>query len=214
MVPRNEIFAIDLEDDWDEIINKLSTSPHGRVLAYRENIDDVAGILQLRKVFRPGNDIPANPEALLSKSIDAYFVPEHTPLTVQLLNFQRTKRRQALVVDEYGDILGLVTIEDILEEIVGTFTDDGHAAQADIRAQGNNTWLIDGATPIRSLNREFHWTLSTDGPKTLNGLIIEQLESLPENGSSVNLNGYTLEVIAMEGNQVDVARLSQTADET
>ncbi|MGB0867669.1 MAG: HlyC/CorC family transporter [Granulosicoccaceae bacterium] len=208
MVPRNEIYAVDLDDPWDEIFDKISNSPHGRVIAFRESIDEVAGIVQLRKVFRPSNEAVITQADLESKIIEPYYVPEHTPLTVQLLNFQREKRRQALVVDEYGDILGLVTIEDILEEIVGAFTDDGHAAQPEIQPQPDGTWLIDGATPIRTLNREFNWRLSTDGPKTLNGLIIEQLESLPEVGAKVGLNGHQFEVIELEGNQVDTARLS------
>lgn len=208
MVPRNEIYAIDLDDSWDEIFTKISDSPHGRVVAFRESIDEVVGIVQLRKVFRPSNEAVITQTDLESKIIEPYYVPEHTPLTVQLLNFQREKRRQALVVDEYGDILGLITIEDILEEIVGAFTDDGLAAKPEIQAQPDGTWLIDGATPIRTLNREFDWRLSTDGPKTLNGLIIEQLESLPDVGSKVRLMGHVFEVIALEGNQVDTARLS------
>jgi len=208
MVPRNEIYAIDLDDEWEEIFEKISNSPHGRVLAYRESIDEVAGIVQLRKVFRPSTQAVVTHADLESKILEPYYIPEHTPLTVQLLNFQREQRRQALVVDEYGDILGLVTVEDILEEIVGAFTDDGHAAQPEIRAQTDGTWLVDGATHLRTLNREFEWRLPTDGPKTLNGMIIEQLESLPEIGSSVTLKGHVFEVIALEGNQVDTARLT------
>lgn len=215
MVPRNEIYAIDLDDEWDDIFEKISNSPHGRVLAYRESIDEVAGIVQLRKVFRPSTQAVVTHTDLESKIIEPYYIPENTPLTVQLLNFQREKRRQALVVDEYGDILGLVTVEDILEEIVGAFTDDGHAAQPEIRAQTDGTWLVDGAAPIRTINREFDWRLPTDGPKTLNGLIIEKLESLPGIGSSVTIHGHVFEVIALDGNQVDTARLtiSEVTDE-
>ncbi len=208
MVPRNEIYAIDLNNPWEEIFQAISNSPHGRVLAYRESIDEVAGIVQLRKVFRPSNETVITLADVESRIIDPYYIPENTPLTVQLLNFQRQKRRQALVVDEYGDILGLITVEDILEEIVGAFTDDGHAAQPEIRPQGDGTWLLDGATSIRDLNREFHWRLPTSGPKTLNGLIIEQLESLPEVGAEIKLAGHVFEVIALESNQqVDTARM-------
>ncbi len=208
MIPRNEIYAVDLDDPWEETFEAIKNSPHGRVLAFRESIDEVAGIVQLRKIFKPSNQAVLTQSDVESKIVEPYYVPENTPLTVQLLNFQREKRRQALVVDEYGDILGLVTIEDILEEIVGAFTDDGHASQPELRAQSDGTWLVDGATPIRTLNREFNWRLPTDGPKTLNGLIIEQIESLPDVGSTVILQGHLFEVIALEGNQVDTARLT------
>lgn len=210
MVPRNDIYAIDLNDPWEEVLATISNSPHGRVLAFHENIDKVVGIVQLRKVFRPSNQDAITLEGLKATVIEPYFIPEHTSLTSQLLYFQRKQRRQALVVDEYGEVVGLITVEDILEEIVGAFTDDGHAAQPEIRSQSNGSWLVDGATPIRSLNRQFGWDLPTSDPKTLNGLIIEQLELLPAVGSTVSLMNGTFEVIALEGKQVDTARLTLT----
>ncbi|MEM7378771.1 MAG: HlyC/CorC family transporter, partial [Pseudomonadota bacterium] len=212
MVPRNDIVGIDLDEPWNVIVGQVVNSPHGRLLAYRENIDNAVGLLQVRKVFIPARNASLTHEGLEKQLQELYFIPENTPLNVQLLNFQREKRRSALVVDEYGDIQGLLTVEDILQEIVGEFTDDAYAAPPEIQLQDNGQYLIDGATPVRTLNRELGWDLNTDGPKTLNGVILEQLESLPDVGAELHIADCVVEVIALDGNAVETARVTPAPD--
>ncbi len=208
MVPRNDIMAIDLDDSWDEILQQITNSSHGRLLVYRENIDNVVGFIYLRKMLdamRSGN---FDRKALESRIRDAYFIPEGTSLTVQLLNYQREKRRIGLVVDEYGDILGLLTLEDILEEIVGEFNNDPAAAPDEIRPQPDGSFLVDGTTQIRNLNRVLKWSLSNNGPKTLNGIVLEHLESFPEQGSMFRLHDHTIEILDVEENRVSQLRVT------
>ena len=211
MVPRNEIEGVDLDEPWEVMLEQIVNSPHGRLLVFRENIDQAAGLLQLRKVFNPARSGTLTRSGLEKELQELYFIPENTPLNVQLLNFQREKRRSGLVVDEYGDIQGLLTVEDILQEIVGEFTDDAYAAPPEIQPQDNGEFLVDGATPVRTLNREFGWSLPTDGPKTLNGVILEQLESLPDVGTTLDIDGNAVEVLALDGNAVDTARVTLSA---
>jgi Mg2+/Co2+ transporter CorB len=139
--------------------------------------------------------------------VETYFIPEGTPLTTQLLNFQRQEERVALVVDEYGDIRGLATLEDILEEIVGEFTTDPYAMDKDIHAQEDGSYLVDGGTNIRALNRLMEWQLPEDGPKTLNGVITEYMESIPTPGTSIKIKGYPVEVVQTSGNAIKTARI-------
>jgi len=208
MVPRNEITGIDLEDDLPEIVEQMSHSHHARLPVYEGDINNVIGVVNLRHVLhllgREDFD-----KAMLRELLTApYFIPEATPLTTQLLNFQREEERVAMVVDEYGDIQGLVTLEDILEEIVGEFTTDPYATSRDIHPQDDGSYLVDGGVNIRSLNRQMDWQLPEDGPKTLNGVITEYLEILPEPGTSVKINGYPIEVVQTSGNAVKTARIN------
>jgi len=146
---------------------------------------------------------------LLMEAMDVpYFIPEGTPLTTQLLNFQRKKERMGLVVDEYGDIEGLVVLEDILEEIVGEFTTDASASIKDVHPQDDGTFLVDSSVNIRELNRMMQWNLPIDGPKTLNGLIIEYLEAIPEIGTSLRIDGYAMEIIQTTGNAIKTVRIT------
>jgi len=207
MVPRNEVAGIDLEDPWEDIVAQLTRSPYTRLLVYRDTIDQVVGLLHLRKALNLMINQPdftrADLEALLR---EPYFIPEGTSLTRQLLNFQQQRRRVGLVVDEYGDVLGLVTLEDILEEIVGEFTTDPAASgnhHLDARADGG--YVIDGRTSIRTLNRILGWHLPTDGPRTLNGLVMEQLEAIPEPGARLTLAGHPTEIVEIAGNCVKTA---------
>jgi Mg2+/Co2+ transporter CorB len=210
MVPRNEIVGLDLNDDWEQILTQLTSSQHTRLLVYRDGIDNVVGILHLREALRlmslSREDF--NKEALMEVMKDPYFVPEGTPLNTQLLNFQRQKRRIGLVVNEYGDIQGLVTLEDILEEIVGEFTSDPYATVSDVYPQADGTYLVDGSTNIRDLNRMMHWDLPTDGPKTLNGLILEYLETIPAPGTSLRLAGYPIDIIQTTENAVKMVKVN------
>lgn len=207
MIPRNEITGIDLTDDWSNIERQITNSQRTRVPVYHDSIDNTVGILHLRKVLNllaRGELNLENVNALIRK---AYFIPEGTSLTRQLLNFQKKKRRSALVVDEYGSIQGLVTLEDILEEIVGRFTTDAPTRNFDLYEQDDGSYLIDGGTHIRDINRSLNWSLPQSGPKTLNGLILEHMEIIPEPGTSLMINNYSLEIMRTSNNAVQSVRI-------
>lgn len=208
MVPRNEIVGIDLENSLDDIIQQLITSQHTRLPVYRQDINNIVGLIHVRNTLEVIKNPDASIEDLMPQLRDAYFVPEGTPLNTQLLHFQRQKRRIGLVVDEYGDVQGLVTLEDILEEIVGEFTSDPSNNIKDVHPQEDGTFLVDGSVYIRELNRNLKWNLPTEGPKTLNGLIIERLETIPEPGTSVLIAGYPIEIVQTKDNTVKTARIN------
>jgi Mg2+/Co2+ transporter CorB len=207
MIPRNEIIGLDLEEDEQTILNQLTHSQHTRLPVYRNNIDNVVGFVHARNTLRILTEGRFTKELLLEITREPYFVPEGTPLNVQLLNFQHQKRRIAFVVNEYGDIQGLATLEDILEEIVGEFTTDMAATMNNIHPQEDGTYLIDGNAYIREINRVMGWELPTDGPKTINGLIIEYLESIPETGTSVRLAGYPIDIVQTTSNTIKTVRI-------
>ncbi|NOZ53267.1 MAG: HlyC/CorC family transporter [Gammaproteobacteria bacterium] len=208
MIPRNEIIGLDMDDDWEHITKQLTQSQHTRFPVYRSDINNVIGLLHVRNTLEVLFDAEATKEDLTPHIKKAYFVPEGTSLNTQLLQFQRQKRRIGLVVDEYGDIQGLVTLEDILEEIVGEFTSDPATSNRDIHIQPDGTYLIDGSVTIRELNRSMNWNLPSDGPKTFNGLILEQMESIPESGTSILIAGYPIEIVQIKDNTVKVARVN------
>ncbi len=206
MIPRNEIVGIDLNDKWGTIVEQVTNSEHTRLPVYRESMDHITGFVHLRKLLflmHEGELNRKNFEALIRES---YYVPEGTSLTKQLLAFKLEKRRIGLVVDEYGDIQGLITLEDILEEIVGEFTTDPSASK-DIYPQHDGSYIVDGGTHIRDINKTLGWALDTEGPKTLNGMITEYLERIPESGTSLKLDGHTIEIVIAENNAVKTARL-------
>ncbi|MBN1378482.1 MAG: HlyC/CorC family transporter [Gammaproteobacteria bacterium] len=207
MVPRNEVVGIDLDDDWEDIVDELQRVKHTRIPVYRESIDHVIGILHIKHIIRLIADDKLNKELLTQAVTEPYFIPEGTPLTTQLLAFQRLKNRLALVVDEYGDLLGLVTLEDILEEIVGEFTTDVPTNVKEIHPQSDGSYLIDGGVHIRDINRVLHWSLPTDGPKTLNGMILEHMEMIPEPGTSLILHGQALEITKTYKNAVKMVKV-------
>ncbi len=207
MIPRNEIIGLDMEEDSQTILEQLTRSQHTRLPIYRDNIDNVVGFVHARNALRILPDGKFTKELLQGITREPYFVPAGTPLNAQLLNFQRQKRRIAFVVNEYGDIQGLVTLEDILEEIVGEFTTDMAANMKDIHPQEDGTYLIDGGAYIREINRTMNWELPTDGPKTINGLIIEYLESIPETGTSVKLAGYPIDIVQTTSNTIKTIRI-------
>ena len=208
MVPRNELVGIDLDAPPNEIIDQLAHSQHTRMILYRRNIDNIIGMIHARHVLRVIRDktdfIPRDLEDI---STEAYFIPEGTPLHTQLVNFQRLKKRIGLVVDEYGVIQGMVALEDILEEIVGEFTTDMQTFNMDIHSQEDGSYIIDGSATIRDINRQLHWHLPALGPKTLNGLILEQLEAIPEAGTSLRIGNYTIEITQAADNAVKSARI-------
>lgn len=207
MVPRNEIVGINLDEDWNKILTQLRTCEHTRLPIYHGSIDSVEGVLHLRKVLNLFAENKPNKEDLLRAADQVYFIPEGTPLNKQLINFQQQKVRIGLVVDEYGDIQGLVTLEDILEEIVGQFTTDFSATTKDIISQEDGSYLINGTVNIRELNRALGWELPTDGPKTLNGLILEYLQTIPTTGICLRIAGYPIEVLKIEGNSIKIVRI-------
>jgi Mg2+/Co2+ transporter CorB len=208
MVPRAEIYAINVNDDFRVINKHVIQSPHTRVLVYRDNIDDAVGFIHLRDALRLQSKEQFSKSSLLRAVKELYFIPEGTPLNVQLANFQQNKERIGLVVDEYGDIQGLVTLEDILEEIVGDFTTSMiPTASEEINAQQDGSYLIDASINIRDLNKELKWALPTDGPKTLNGLILEYLEDIPAPNTSLRLAGYPVEVVEVADNMIKSVRV-------
>lgn len=207
MIPRNDITGIDLHDDWGDIEHQITHSHRTRVPVFQDNIDNTIGMLHLRKVLNLFAKDELNIDSLKAQIRKAYYIPTGTPLTRQLLNFQKKKRRSGLVVDEYGSIQGLVTLEDILEEIVGQFTTDSQTRSFGIHAQDDGSQLIDGSTHIRDINRSLDWLLPADGPKTLNGLILEHMEMIPEPGTSLMIQGYPIEVVRTSKNAVHSARI-------
>jgi Mg2+/Co2+ transporter CorB len=207
MVPRNEITGIDIDADWEITTNLLATAQYTRLPLYRENINNAIGFLHMRNVLPLLHQDRLDREELLRIARSPYFIPENTSLNRQLLNFQRERRRLGFVVDEYGEIQGLVTLEDILEEIVGEFTSDPTAHIEDIVPQQDGTWIVDGSTNIRALNSTLGMSLPTDGPKTLNGLIIEYMEMIPEKGTSLLLDNHPVDIVQIRDNMIKTARI-------
>jgi Mg2+/Co2+ transporter CorB len=213
MVPRTEIEGIDIDDEIDEIIRRVRSTQHTRIPVYKEDIDKVIGMLHLRKAARfltQADDLTK--AAILQETDEPYFVPENTPLQTQLVNFQQIKERIGLVVDEYGDIQGIVTMEDILEEIVGEFTTDLAGTNVNIHPGDDGSHLIDGSTQIRQINRTLAWELPVSGPKTLSGLIIEQLQSIPDSNCCIKIDDYRIEIIQIQENMIKTARLSREGE--
>ncbi|MFA7387497.1 MAG: HlyC/CorC family transporter [Thiohalobacteraceae bacterium] len=207
MIPRHEVIGVDLSDDIDEITDLITHTQYTRLPVFEESIDNVVGILHLRNVVPLLKNGALTHADLRAAVREPYFIPEGTTLNRQLLNFQRESRRTGLVVDEYGDIQGLVALEDILEEIVGEFTTDPAASSKDITPQDDGSYLIDAGANIRELNRALHIELPTNGPKTLNGLILEHMEDIPEAGTSLLLSGYPIDIIQTKDNAVKTARI-------
>jgi Mg2+/Co2+ transporter CorB len=208
MIPRSELVGIDVNDDWKKIQKQLTQANHTRVLLYRDNIDDVVGYIHARDALKLLSKSQFTKATLLRAVRELYFIPEGTPLNIQLLKFQHAKERLGLVVDEYGDIQGLVTLEDILEEIVGDFTTTQTPTPSDeVTLQPDGSYLVDGSASIRDVNKEMSWQLPTDGPKTLNGLIIEHLEDIPQSNISVRIAGYPIEIVEASENRIKTVRV-------
>jgi Mg2+/Co2+ transporter CorB len=212
MVPRSEIIGIDLEDDWHETLKLITNLSYTRIPIFSGNIDNMVGTALMRRILPLILNDEFNPDSLVELTRDGYFIPEGTPLTTQLINFRKNKRRIGFVVDEYGDIQGLVTIEDILEEIVGEFTTDPSALHQDFFQDADGSFLIDGSTHIRDINRNLEIQLPVEGPRTLNGLILEHMEFIPEAGTSLKINNHPIEIMQVKNNMVKTARISLPPD--
>ncbi|WNF45751.1 HlyC/CorC family transporter [Pseudomonas sp. SG20056] len=210
MIPRNEVTGINLDDDLESIISLLTNTTHTRLPVFRTDINQIEGIVHMRQIARLLTHNELSKEALLAACNEPYFVPEGTPLSTQLINFQKQKRRIGIVVDEYGDVIGIVTLEDILEEIVGDFSNQDTLRSPDIHPQEDGTQVIDGAAYIREINKALDWHLPCDGPKTLNGLVTEALESIPDSAVCLKIGPYRLEILQSSDNRVKSVRAWQT----
>ena len=204
MVPRNEIVGIDINDDWKAIVRQLTHSPHGRIVLYRDSLDDTISMLRVREAYRlmtEKNEFTK--EVMLRAADEIYYIPEGTPLSTHLLKFQRNKKIVGLVVDEYGDIQGLVTVEDILEEIVGDFTTSMSPSLAEeVTPQNDGSVLIDGSASVRELNKAFNWHLPEDEARTINGMILEALEEIPAAGTRVRIGQYDIDILDVQDNMI------------
>lgn len=209
MIPRNEVTGINLDDDLESIISLLTNTTHTRLPVFRTDINQIEGIVHMRQIARLLSHNELSKEALLAACNEPYFVPEGTPLSTQLINFQKQKRRIGIVVDEYGDVIGIVTLEDILEEIVGDFSNQDTLRSPDIHPQEDGTQVIDGAAYIREINKALDWHLPCDGPKTLNGLVTEALESIPDSAVCLKIGPYRLEILQSSDNRVKSVRAWQ-----
>jgi Mg2+/Co2+ transporter CorB len=216
MIPRQEISAIDVQENWDDILDQLRQTPHTRLPVYDGELDKLLGILHMKRVAQELARGTLTREKLIevAGSREPYFVPESTALTVQLSHFQRNRRRLAFVVNEYGDIEGLVTLEDILEEIVGEFTTDpATITHRDIHPERPGVYIVNASATIRALNRALQWQLPTDGPKTINGLLLEQLETIPEPGTTLKVADYQFEVLQIADNAIRTVRIYAPASD-
>lgn len=211
MIPKAEVMGIDIEQPWAIILEDLETAQHTRMPLYRGSIDNLVGMIHVRDVLNLAIDEELDLEHLLKIADTPYFIPEITPLNVQILNFQKNKKRSGFVVDEYGNLRGLVTMEDILEEIVGEFTTDIATLSRDIMAQDDGSVIIDASITIRYLNRMMAWHLPLIGPKTLSGLIIEHLGYIPPADSCLMIEQYRIEVLKVSENTIKSVRMERIA---
>ena len=202
MVPRGEIVGIDLDDDWSDILSQLTQTVYTRLPVYRENIDNIVGLLHIRTIISKLSLGGLSFDDLQRSVRSPYFVPEGTSLTRQLLEFQGKEQRMALVVDEYGDIQGLVTLDDILEEIVGEFTPEGRGRSRTMRRLDDGNYLVDGSTSVRTLNRRLDWDLPYDEAHTLGGLLIEEMEMIPEGKCSINIGSHIMTIVDIRDNVI------------
>lgn len=207
MVPRQDIVEIDLDDEWDKNLEIIRNSEFHRLPVCREGIDNILGVVQLRRLLPDLAEGTLNETRLMQMMREPYFVPEGTPLTKQLLSFQQQQRRAAFVVDEYGDVQGLVTTEDILREIVGEFDRAAKPSDVGIIQALDDSFIVDGGANVRQLNRLMNWSLPTDGPKTLNGLIVEELEMIPEPGTKVTVASYPIEIVETAEHAIQRVRI-------
>jgi len=209
MVPRNDIVGIDINDDWKSIVRQLTHSPHGRIVLYRDSLDDAISMLRVREAYRLMTEKQEfTKEILLRAADEIYYVPEGTPLSTQLIKFQRNKKKVGLVVDEYGDIQGLVTVEDILEEIVGDFTTSMSPTLAEeVTPQNDGSVIIEGGANIREINKAFNWHLPEDEARTVNGMLLEALEEIPAKGTRVRIAQYDIDILDVQDNMIRQVRV-------
>jgi len=207
MVPRSAIEGIDLDDEWEEILEQLATSHHTRLPVFKGSLDNVVGVLHLRRAIHAVQTNDLDREKLVELLRPAYFVPEDTPVMQQLLIMQKERRRLGLAVDEYGDLQGMITMDEILEEIIGEFNTQVPGDLQDVHKQSDGSYMVNGMASIRDLNRNLGWQLPVNGPKTLNGLILEKLEDIPQTGTTMLIDNYPVEVVQTKGAAVRMVRI-------
>lgn len=203
MIPRNEIDGLDLEDNIEKLMGKIVRSEYTRLPVYKGDVNNIIGVFHMRKANHLVRAEQVTHNAIKRFSEEPYFIPESTTLTNQLLNFKNAHQRFAVAVDEYGEVQGLVTLEDILEEIVGDFTTNTADNEDEVTANSDGSYLIDGAATIREINKATNWKLPTGGPKTLNGLALEQLESIPDGNVSFQIGHYRFETSKISGTMIE-----------
>ena len=210
MVPRNEIVGINISDVWKSVVRQLSHSPHGRIVLFRDSLDDCVGMLRVREAWRMMTEKKEfTKEMLLRAADEIYYSPEGTPLNTQLVKFQRNKKKTGLVVDEYGDIKGLVTIEDILEEIVGDFTTSMSPSLAEeVMPQNDGSVLIEGSASVREINKAFNWHLPEQEARTINGMLLEALEEIPAINTRVQIGHYNIDILDVQDNMIKQVRIT------
>lgn len=214
MTPRSEVVGLDLDHEWSAVHNQLANTQHSFLPVYRGDLNNILGVIHAKKALHLVADPELNASKLLHALNEPFYIPLGTTLTKQLINFQKNKERFALIVDEYGEIQGLITLEDILEEIVGEFTTSVSQLYTTIVVQADGSYFVDGSTTIREFNRRLPWKLASDGPKTLSGLVIEYLEMIPEVGTCCLIDGIPMEVILVQDNRIKTIKILPSIQST
>jgi len=207
MRPRGQIEAIDIESDADEILHALATSHHAHLPVYRAELNEIIGVVHVRRALARLHDEEFDLERFAEGLREPYFIPSGTPLFTQLTHFQNNRQSVGLVVDEYGELLGLITVEDLIEEIVGEFAELNPLQGRGWQAREDGSYLVDGAATLRELNRKLGLDLPLEGARTLNGLILEHLEAMPESGVTIKVAGWAIEIVQMQDRMVKTVRI-------
>ena len=213
MTQRSEVIGIDLNQPKENILSSLQNNQKDFLPVYDESLDDLRGVIDLYGITSFLSNEDKSIESLIESLDEAYFIPENTPLSTQLFNFQKNKKTVAVIIDEYGSVKGLVTIKDVLEEIVGELATDIDRETVEIMEQKDGSYLIDASVPLRELNKKLNWQLPINGAKTLNGLIIDQVETIPENNIKIEINNYAIETVLIRNNMIKIARVLQIEQE-
>ena len=213
MTQRSEVIGIDINQPIENILSNLQNNQKDFLPVYNESLDDLRGVIDLYGITSFLSNEDKSIESLIESLDEAYFIPENTPLSTQLFNFQKNKKTVAVIIDEYGSVKGLVTIKDVLEEIVGELATDIDRETVEIMEQKDGSYLIDASIPLRELNKKLNWQLPINGAKTLNGLIIDQIETIPENNIKIEIDNYAIETVLIRNNMIKIARVLQIKQE-
>ena len=213
MTQRSEVIGIDINQPIENILSNLQNNQKDFLPVYNESLDDLRGVIDLYGITSFLSNEDKSIESLIESLDEAYFIPENTPLSTQLFNFQKNKKTVAVIIDEYGSVKGLVTIKDVLEEIVGELATDIDRETLEIMEQKDGSYLIDASIPLRELNKKLNWQLPINGAKTLNGLIIDQVETIPENNIKIEIDNYAIETVLIRNNMIKIARVLQIEQE-
>ena len=213
MTQRSEVIGIDINQPIENILSNLQNNQKDFLPVYNESLDDLRGVIDLYGITSFLSNEDKSIESLIESLDEAYFIPENTPLSTQLFNFQKNKKTVAVIIDEYGSVKGLVSIKDVLEEIVGELATDIDRETVEIMEQKDGSYLIDASIPLRELNKKLNWQLPINGAKTLNGLIIDQVETIPENNIKIEIDNYAIETVLIRNNMIKIARVLQIEQE-